>query len=189
MGAEVVASYSRSLLSKKGTPKQRQHPAYNSRKAHLAPQARSERESPMVWAITIAVFLGIVVVALFVFFIYSQKEEIRKTLREKRAEKRIPMEVEVELSTPREPPIYEKSPTENTSRHGSRIISRTRWHAHDHAVVRLPRRDKPVKARIAYCDALPRDAFAIGLRFSSPVDWLMSESDMSNDERSQLYRK
>jgi hypothetical protein len=123
----------------------------------------------VVWAITIASFLGIVVVALLIFFIYSQKEQIRKALNEKRAEKRIPTEVELELSTHHEPPIYEKSPTENTSRHGARIVSRTRWHAHDHAVVRLPRRDKPVKARIAYCDALPRDAFAIGLQFSSPV--------------------
>jgi hypothetical protein len=144
----------------------------------------------MVWAITIAVFFGIAVVALLIFFIYSQKEQIRKALKEKRKEERTPLEVELELSTPREPPIYEKSPTENTSRHGARIVSRTRWHEHDHAVVRLPRRDKPVKARIAYCDVLPRDAFAIGLQFSSAVDdWLISDSDISDGERSQLYRK
>jgi hypothetical protein len=144
----------------------------------------------MVWAITIASFLGIVVVALFIFLIYSQKEQILKALKEKRKEERTPLEVELELSTHHEPPIYEKSSTENTSRHGARIVSTTRWHAHDHAVVRLPRRDKPVKARIAYCDALPRDAFAIGLQFSSVVDdWLISDSDISNGERSQLYRK
>jgi hypothetical protein len=144
----------------------------------------------MVWTITIASFLGIVVVALFIFFIYSQKEQILKALKEKRKEERTPLEVELELSTPREPPIYEKSPTENTSRHGARTVSRTRWHAHDHALVRLPWGDKPVRARIAYCDALPRDAFAIGLQFSSVVDdWLISDSDISNGERSQLYRK
>jgi hypothetical protein len=61
----------------------------------------------MVWAITIAVFLGIAVVALLIFFIYSQKEQIRKALKEKRKEERTPLEVELELSTPREPPIYE----------------------------------------------------------------------------------
>jgi uncharacterized membrane protein len=55
----------------------------------------------MVWAVTIAVFLGIVVVSLFIFFIYSQREQIRNALKEKRAEKRIPTEVEVELSRPR----------------------------------------------------------------------------------------
>jgi hypothetical protein len=71
----------------------------------------------MVWAITIASFLGIVVVALFIFFIYSQKEQIRKALKEKRAERRIPMEVELELATAHEPLSYEKSSTENTSRH------------------------------------------------------------------------
>ena len=71
----------------------------------------------MVWAITIASFLGIVVVALLIFFIYSQKEQIRKALNEKRAEKRIPTEVEVELSAAHEPLSYEKSSAENTSRH------------------------------------------------------------------------
>ena len=141
----------------------------------------------MVWAITAALFLGIVVISLLIFFIYSQKEEIRRALKEKRKEERTPLEVELELSIPREPPIYEKSPTENTSRHGARIVNRTRWHAHDHAVVRLPRRDKPSRARVAYCNASTGDAFAVGLRFSSPVDWLISESDALNDER--LYRK
>jgi hypothetical protein len=144
----------------------------------------------MVWVITIASFLSMVVVALLIFFIYSQKEQIRKALKEKRKEERTPLEVELELSTPHEPPIYQKSPTENTSRHGARIVSRTRWHAHDHALVRLPRGAKPVRARIAYCDALPGDAFAVGLQFSSAVDdWLISGSDISNGERSQLYRK
>jgi cytochrome c-type biogenesis protein CcmH/NrfG len=145
----------------------------------------------MVWAITIAVFLGIVVVALFIFFIYSQKEEIRKALKERRAEKRIPTEVEVELSTsPDEPILYEESLTENASRHGARIVSRKHRKPHDHVLVRLPQKTKPSRARVAYCTALASDAFAVGLHFSSAVDdWLISDSDISNGERSQLYRK
>ena len=145
----------------------------------------------MVWAIAIASFLGIVVVALLIFFIYSQKEQIRKALNEKRAEKRIPTEVEVELSAAREPLIYEKSSTENASRHGARIFTGKCWRPHDHVLVRLPFGNETSHARVAYCDALPEDAFVVGLYFPSAVDdWLISDSDISDDEgSSQLYRK
>ena len=81
----------------------------------------------MVWVITIAVFLATVVAALLVFLIYSQKEQIEKALKEKRKEERTKLEIEVELATPHEPPIYEKSTTKNTSRRGARIVSSERW--------------------------------------------------------------
>jgi hypothetical protein len=144
----------------------------------------------MVWVITAASFLGIVVVALLAFFIYSQTEQIKKALKEKRTEKRFPVETELELSTPHEPLVYEKSATENTSSHGARSVSRTRWHEHDHVVVRLPLKSEPSPARIAYCNALPEDVFAVGLQFPSAVDdWLVPDDDISNDDRPQLYRK
>jgi hypothetical protein len=145
----------------------------------------------MLWAITIAVFLGIAVVALLIFLIYSQKEQIRKALKERRVERRIPAEVEVELSSPDEPILYEKTLTENASRHGARIVSRKHRQPHDHVLVRLPQKAKPSRARIAYCTALAGDAFAVGLYFPSAVDdWLTSDSDISDDEgSSQLYRK
>jgi hypothetical protein len=144
----------------------------------------------MVSAITIASFLGIVVVALFIFFIYSQKEQIRKALKEKRAEKRLPTEVEVELATAHEPLSYEKSLAENTSRHGARVVTSKSWRLHDHVLVRLSQGDKSSRARIAYCTASAGDAFAVGLQFSSAVnDWLTSDSDMSDEDSSHLYRK
>jgi hypothetical protein len=116
----------------------------------------------MVWAISIAVFLGIAVVALLLFLIYSEREQIRKALREKRA-----------------------------SRHGARILSCKHRQPHDHVLVRLPQKAKPSRARVAYCTALAGDAFAVGLHFASAVDdWLIPDSDMSDDEgSSQLYRK
>jgi uncharacterized protein (DUF58 family) len=52
----------------------------------------------MVWVITIVSFLSAAVVALLIFFIYSQKEQIRKALKERRGEGRAPVEVELELS-------------------------------------------------------------------------------------------
>ena len=145
----------------------------------------------MVWAITIAMFLGIVVVAVLLFLIYSQREQIRRALREKRGEQRIPTEVEVELSSPDEPILYEKSFTENACGHGARILSRKHWQRHDHVLVRLPQKAQPSRARIAYCTALAGDAFAVGLHFSSAVDdWLISDSDISGEEgSSHIYRK
>jgi hypothetical protein len=144
----------------------------------------------MVWSITIASFLGVVVSALLILLIFSQKEQIRKALKEKRAEKRIPTEVELEVSSPDEPTLYEKSLSENASRHGARMVSHKHWQPHDHVLVRLPQKAKPSRARVAYCTALAGDAFAVGLHFFSAVDdWLISGSDVSNDERSQLYRR
>jgi len=40
----------------------------------------------------------------------SHKEQIREALKERRAERRIPMEVKLELSRPHEPLLYEKRP-------------------------------------------------------------------------------
>jgi hypothetical protein len=142
----------------------------------------------MVWTITISVFLATVVAALLIFLIVSQKEQIKKALKEKRKERRIPVKVELEISTPREPPIYEDSATEDASSHGARIISSTRWQPHEHVLVRLPFKNEPSRARVIYCDALPTNTFAVGLRFSSAVDdWLMPDDDVASDERP--YRK
>jgi hypothetical protein len=132
----------------------------------------------MVWVMTIAVFLATVVAALLIFLIYSQREQIKKALKERRKERRNPVEVELEISTPREPPVYENSATENASSHGARIISSARWQPHEHVLVRLPFKNEPARARIIYCDALPGDAFAVGLRFPSAVDdWLVPDDD------------
>jgi hypothetical protein len=142
----------------------------------------------MVWVITIAVFLATVVAALLLFLIYSQKEQIEKALKEKRKEERTKLEIAVELATPHEPPFYEKYSTENTSRHGARIASSKRWQPHEHVLIRLPFKQEPSRARITYCDALPANAFAVGLQLSSAVDdWLVSDDDMPNDEHP--YRK
>jgi len=92
----------------------------------------------MVWVISIAVFLATVVAALLVFLIYSQKDQIQKALKEKRKEQRTPLEVELELAMPKEPPFYEKYSTQNTSRHGARILSSKRWQPHEHVLVRFP---------------------------------------------------
>ena len=142
----------------------------------------------MVWAITIAIFLGTVFAALSMFLLFSRREQILKALREKRKESRIPMEVSLELSTLEEPFLHEKVVTKNTSRHGARVVCKEPWRPKDHILVSLPRGDKRSRARVAYCNAMPGNAFAIGLRFSSAVDgW--ATFDISNEEPSGHYQK
>lgn len=132
----------------------------------------------MVWFITIAVFLATTVAALLVFLMVSQKDQIKKALKEKRKEERAKLEIEVELATPHEPPVYEKYSTENTSRHGARILTSKRWRPHEHVLVRLPFKNEPSRARIAYCVALPENAFAVGLLLPAAIDWLASDDDV-----------
>jgi hypothetical protein len=132
----------------------------------------------MVWVITIAVFLATVVAALLVFLIVSQKEQIKKALKEKRKEERTKLEIELELAPSHEPPLYEKYSTENTSRHGARVVSSRRWQLHEHVLVRLPFKNELLRARIACCHALPANEFAVGLQLSSAVDdWLVPDDD------------
>lgn len=130
----------------------------------------------MIWVITIAAFLGTLVASVSLFLLFSRRRQIREALREKRRERRTPAKVGLELSSLDEPLTPEMALTENVSRQGARVVTKKRWRTSDRVLVRLPRGDERSRARIAYCDALPGDAFAIGLQFSSAVD-------MSNSER------
>jgi hypothetical protein len=145
----------------------------------------------MVWGITIATFLGTVVAVLVIFFIFSRREQIRDALKEQRTERRIPAKIDLELCSLDEPLIYERALTENASRYGARVVAKKPRRTNDHVLVRWPSGNERSRARIAYCNALPGNAFAIGLQFSSViVDWVISQSDSSNDGFSgHLYRK
>jgi PilZ domain len=137
----------------------------------------------MIWVITIVAFLGTLVASVSMFIIISRREQIREALRERRRERRTPAKVGLELFSLDKPLTHEMALTENVSRQGARVVTKKRWRTSAPVLVRLPGEDKHSRARIAYCDALPGDAFAIGLKFSSTVD-------MSNSERSvNVYRK
>jgi hypothetical protein len=131
----------------------------------------------MIWLITIVIFLGAVVAAMFVFWFFSQREQILAALRkpEQRMEARIPTKVGLELSGPVEPLIYEISFTENVSCHGARVVTKRRWSPNDSVLVRLPQEPLPFRAQITYCQPLKGDKFAMGLKFSLVVyDWISS---------------
>ena len=123
----------------------------------------------MIWLITIAIFLGVVVAVMFVFWFFLQREQILAALRkseEHRIEARIPTRVGLELSGPVETLTHEITFTENVSRHGARVVSKRRWSPNDSVLVKLPQEPFPSLARITYCQPLKEDEFAMGLQFS-----------------------
>ena len=132
----------------------------------------------MVWVITVAVFLGTLIAGVLILFLFSsQRDEIRKALREpdqKRIERRTRARVEVELLSTDEPFTNEIALTENVSRYGARVVTKMPWRPNDGVTVKLLREGLPNRARITYCNPLKGEAFAIGLQFSSPVvSWMV----------------
>src|SRR6201982_3361865 len=122
----------------------------------------------MIWLITIVIFLGAAVAVLFVFWFFSQREQILAALRkpeQQRMEARIPTRVGLELSGPAEPLIYEITFTENVSRHGARVVTKRRWSPNDSVLVKLPQESLPSRARITYCQPLKGDEFAMGVGY------------------------
>ncbi len=120
----------------------------------------------MIWAMSIATFLGTLVALVLIFFIFLRREQHRM-------ESRTPARVGVELSGPDEPSIIEIALTENVSRHGARVVTKRDWRPNDGVIVKLLRGGRRSGARIAYCKPVKGDAFAIGLQFSSALDsWI-----------------
>ena len=131
----------------------------------------------MLWLITVAAFLGTVLAGVFAFFLFSQRDRIREALRtplQKRVESRTLARVEVELLTTDAPFTNEITLTENVSRYGARVVTKTQWRLSDDVDVKLRREGLCNRARIAYCKPLKGEAFAIGLQFSLPVaNWMV----------------
>jgi hypothetical protein len=126
----------------------------------------------MIWLIIIAIFLGVLLAVMFVFWFFSQREQILAALKkpeEHRMEARIPTKVLLELSGPDEPLIYETTFTENVSRHGARVLAKRHWSPNDSVLVKLPQERLSSRARITYCQPLKGDEFAMGLQFSFVV--------------------
>jgi hypothetical protein len=126
----------------------------------------------MIWLMTIVTFLGTVVAVMLLFLFFFQRKQIQAALRkpeQQRIETRIPARVELELSGPDEPLVYEVTFTENVSRHGARVITKRRWRPNDSVLVKLPQECLPSGARITYCQPLKGDEFAMGLQFSLGV--------------------
>ena len=82
-----------------------------------------------------------------------------------RIERRIPMEIPVVLDGHRQVPGTESTFTENVSARGARVVSVRRWEQNDRLTVVTRTGEFRSSARVAYCQPLQGDGFAIGVEF------------------------
>ncbi|MBI3670371.1 MAG: PilZ domain-containing protein [Acidobacteria bacterium] len=92
-----------------------------------------------------------------------------------RMEKRIPMEVAVQLSGNRQTPGVEMTFTEDVSSRGARVVTVRRWQPNDRVVIASLPGDFRATARVAYCQPRRGEGFAIGLEFLEPAGrWVVN---------------
>src|SRR5271157_4236968 len=85
-----------------------------------------------------------------------------------RAEKRILMEIPVLIDGHRQAPGSESTFTENVSARGARVVSTRRWEQGERLNFVLRTGEFRSSARVAYCQPLHGDGFAIGVEFLEP---------------------
>jgi hypothetical protein len=85
-----------------------------------------------------------------------------------RAERRIPMEIPVLLAGHRDTPGVEPTFTENVSARGARVMSVRRWDRDASLTFASHNGDFRSSARVAYCQPLHGDGYAIGVEFLEP---------------------
>jgi PilZ domain len=86
----------------------------------------------------------------------------------KRAERRIPMEIPVLIDGHRQAPGSESTFTENVSARGARVVSARRWEQGEPLVFASRTGEFRSPARVAYCEPLQGEGFAIGVEFLEP---------------------
>ena len=85
-----------------------------------------------------------------------------------RVEKRIPLEIRVQISAVQSlgpADLIEKTTTENVSTHGVRILTKRALLPQERLLVTsLSAREEPIPARVVYCEPLAEGVFAVGLQ-------------------------
>ncbi|MGA2421079.1 MAG: PilZ domain-containing protein [Candidatus Acidiferrum sp.] len=85
-----------------------------------------------------------------------------------RADARIPMEIPVVLDGHLRVPGAESTFTENVSARGARVISVRRWQLDERLTFVSRTGEFRSSARVAYCQPVQGDGFAVGLEFLEP---------------------
>jgi hypothetical protein len=85
-----------------------------------------------------------------------------------RAERRIPMEIPVVLDGQGSAPGAESTFTENVSARGARVVSTRRWQQNEQLTFGLCTGEFRSSARVAYCQPLHGDGYAVGVEFIEP---------------------
>lgn len=95
-----------------------------------------------------------------------------------RTERRIPMEVAVQVTGHPTIPGVELTFTENVSGRGARVLSSRRWPRNERLVLASLAGNFQAQARVAYCEKVPNRGFAVGLEFKSPSGrWVIDPID------------
>jgi PilZ domain len=85
-----------------------------------------------------------------------------------RAEKRIPMEIPVVLDGHRQTPGSESTFTENVSARGARVVTVRHWEKGEPLMFISRTGEFRSPARVAYCQPLHGDGYAVGVEFLEP---------------------
>jgi PilZ domain len=87
----------------------------------------------------------------------------------RRSEHRIPMEIPVVLDGHRDTPGVESTFTENVSKRGARVVTVRRWNKDEPLTFASRTGEFRSSARVAYCQPLHGDGYAIGVEFLEPT--------------------
>ena len=94
---------------------------------------------------------------------------IKSTSSIRRVERRIPMEIPVVLEGHRDAPGTESTFTENVSARGARVTSTRHWDKDACLTFASRTGEFRSSARVAYCQPLHGDGYAIGVEFLEPM--------------------
>ena len=95
-----------------------------------------------------------------------------------RRETRIPMEIPVVLEGHRQAPGVEATFTENVSVKGARVVSARRWEKGSQLRFASRTGEFRSQARVAYCQPIHGDGYAIGVEFLEPVGrWVVQSTN------------
>ena len=99
-----------------------------------------------------------------------------------RAEDRIPMELAVQIAGNERLPGVETTFTENVSSRGARVVSIRRWRTNDRLHLATLPGNFQATARVAYCQPMRGNGFAIGLEFLEPTGrWVIQPPAVQED--------
>jgi hypothetical protein len=90
-----------------------------------------------------------------------------KSFTVQRNDKRIPMEVSVQIAGHSEVPGVEMTFTENVSPRGARVLTTRRWRQHDMLMLSSPSGYQSA-GRVAYCERAAGESYAIGVELLQP---------------------
>ena len=92
------------------------------------------------------------------------------------------MAIAVHISGHQDLPGVETTFTENVSARGARVLSVRRWKPNDRLSFESLPGNFRARARVAYCERLRDDGFAVGLEFLEPVGrWVLGPLSTSGN--------